>query len=151
MTLNIPSSIKAEHHELHEQLHKAISMGGRTGDAARSVAAVLAPHFEKEEEYAMPPLALLAPLARGEMTPDMESVAKLTDRLAAEFGTMLDEHRQIRAALENLAACAKSENHPDIVHFAERLALHATNEEEILYPAALLVGRYLEMKRSSWE
>lgn len=151
MTLEIPSSIKTEHHELHEELHSAMSMGGKTGQAAREVAALLAPHFENEEAYAMPPLGALASLARDEVMPDIDAVLALTDRLRAALPTMLDEHRKIRAALENLAATAKAERHPDIAGFAQRLARHATNEEEILYPAALLVGRYLEMKRSSWE
>jgi hypothetical protein len=29
--------------------------------------------------------------------------------------------------------------------FAEKLTLHAQTEEEVLYPAALLVGRYVKL------
>jgi hypothetical protein len=56
----IPQSLEVEHKELHEQLKKAIDSGGKTGDAAKAVAELLHPHFEKEEEYAMPPLGLLS-------------------------------------------------------------------------------------------
>jgi hypothetical protein len=38
--------------------------GGKVGEAAKAVANVLHPHFEKEEEYALPPLGLLSCLAR---------------------------------------------------------------------------------------
>lgn len=151
MTLEIPSSIKAEHHELHEELRSAMSIDGKTGQAARAVAALLAPHFENEEAYAMPPLGVLASLARDEVIPDIEAVLVMTDRLRTALPTMLEEHCKIHAALENLAAMAEAERHPDVADFAERLSMHATHEEEVLYPAALLVGRYLEMKRSSWE
>jgi hypothetical protein len=34
----------------------------------------------------------------------------------------------------------------EIVHFAEKLKLHAKNEEEVLYPAAILVGEYLKLQ-----
>lgn len=142
----VPSSIKAEHKELHDEMAKAIKSGGRTSEAARAVEAVLAPHFEKEEAYAMPPLGLLAPLSRGEATPDMRSVLELTDKLEADMPSMLNEHQQIHAALERLSETAKAENKPEIAQFAERLAHHAKNEEEILYPAALLVGRYVRLK-----
>lgn len=150
MALETPASITTEHHELHEALHKAMAAGNKTGQAARAVAAVMAPHFEKEEAYAMPPLGLLGPLSRGEAVPD-QSVLGLTERLKAEIPVMLEEHRKIHTALAELGEAATAENHPDIARFAERLALHARNEEEVLYPAALLVGEFMKMKRSSWE
>lgn len=95
----------------------------------------------------MPQLGLLAPLADDEAVPNAEAILGLSERLRSELPSMLNEHRQIRAALAPLVAAARSENRHDIADFAERLALHATHEEEVLYPAALLVGRYLEMKR----
>jgi hypothetical protein len=151
MTFAIPTSITAEHQHLHEELRKALSAGGVVAEAVRRVAEVLGPHFKKEESYAMPPLGLLAAIAREEPTPQVEVIVGLTERLRAELPTMLDEHQKIRSALDGLATAAINEKRPDIAAFAERLALHAINEEEVLYPAALLVGRYLEMKRSNWE
>ena len=142
----IPGSIKAEHEELHKELANAIASGGRTSEAAHAVEAVLGPHFKKEEIYAMPPLGLLAPLARGETTSDMRSILALTDRLEADMPAMLSEHEKIHAALVRLAEIAKAENKADVAGFAERLSHHAKNEEEILYPAALLVGRYVRLK-----
>jgi hypothetical protein len=61
MKFEIPQSLKSEHRELHDELARATQAGGEIGEAARTVAMVLHPHFVKEEEYALPPLGLLAP------------------------------------------------------------------------------------------
>jgi hemerythrin superfamily protein len=59
---------------------------------------------------------------------------------------MLQEHKAIVVALDNLKTAAKEENKPEHAHFAVKLTLHAQNEEEVLYPAAILVGEYLKLK-----
>ena len=52
--------------ELHKQLYKSIKQGGKIGEAAKAVADILHLHFEKEEEYVLPPLGLLlSPLVPG--------------------------------------------------------------------------------------
>jgi hypothetical protein len=43
-----------------------------------------------------------------------------------------------------LVEAAKAENKPEYVHFAEKLMAHARTEEEVSYPTALLIGRYLK-------
>lgn len=65
MDIRIPEPLKLEHQELHEELVRATKEPGRIGEAAKAVAAVLHPHFVKEEEYALPPLGLLSALATG--------------------------------------------------------------------------------------
>ena len=65
MSYRIPQPMKAEHEELHADLAKATKAGGRTGQAAQAVAQVMHAHFEKEEEYALPPLGILPDLAKG--------------------------------------------------------------------------------------
>jgi hypothetical protein len=53
--------------------------------------------------------------------------------------------------LDNLLDVAKEENRMEIVLFAEKLKLHAKNEEEVFYPAAILVEEYLKLlNRSSY-
>jgi hypothetical protein len=61
----IPQSLQAEHHEIHEALAEATRAPGRVGAAAKELAAVLDPHFARENQIALPPLGLLAPLAAG--------------------------------------------------------------------------------------
>lgn len=146
--LQAPNSVRAEHKELRDELSALTKLGGKTGPAAQRVATLLHAHFAEEEEFALPPLALLRPLANGHASPDMRSVITLTDRLKAGLPRMLGEHKAIVAALGELRHAAETEGHPQAVRFAEKLTLHAQNEEEVLYPAALLVGEFLKLKYS---
>ena len=146
MTFIIPSPLKLEHEELHAELVRATQAGGRVGEAAKEVARVLHDHFVKEEEFALPPIGLLSSLARGEVDDNMKSVFGMTDRLKAELPKMLEEHKAVVAALKNLIAAAEADNKPEHARFAEKLMLHAQTEEEVLYPAAILIGEYLELK-----
>jgi hypothetical protein len=143
--IRIPRSLKTEHDELHSELAKAIAAGGRVGEAAKEVASLLHPHFVKEEEYALPQLGLLRTIAEGRVTPEMAQAIALADRLKAELPEMLKEHKAIVAALDKLANSAKAENKMSFVHFAEKLTLHAQTEEEVLYPASILIGDYLKL------
>ena len=43
-------------------------------------------------------------------------------------------------ALQNLLRAATAEKHAGYAHFAQNLILHAQMEEEVLYPASILVG-----------
>jgi hemerythrin HHE cation binding domain-containing protein len=146
MTPKIPQSLKLEHEKLHAELVKAIKAGGKTGQAAKAVAKVLHPHLVKEEEFALPPIGLLASLARGKVNPTMASVMTMTDRLKEEMRNMLREHKAIVTVLKKLSAAARREKKPVHARFAEKLMLHAKTEEEVLYPAAILVGEYLKLK-----
>ena len=138
--IGIPESMRIEHAEIHEELVRATRLSGPIGDAAQSLAAILHPHFVREEEIALPPLGLLAPLARGEMTPEMREVLPLTDALRGELPRMLEEHTAIRAATSRLGEVARSEGNAEVVHLTENLARHAQSEEELFYPAAVLIG-----------
>lgn len=145
--LPIPSSIEAEHVALHAELSQLLELGGGTAKAAGKVADALHAHFEKEEKYALPPLALLPVLARGETPAEAHAAVELTHMLRAELPQMLREHAAIVAALNGLVEAAKAEGKPEAERFAAALQLHARNEEEILYPASLLVGRFLEQAK----
>lgn len=148
--LETPSSIREEHQQLHHELDLAISSGGRTGTAAKAVAGVLLPHFKAEEAYAMPPLGLLVSIAHDRpISPDQARRAiRMADQLRAHYDQMISEHQQIHIALEALAAAAREEHKAEPLAFAEALMLHAQNEEQILYPATLLVGKYLTLRHT---
>ncbi len=146
MELKIPTSLKSEHNELHAELARATKIKGTLGESAKIVAKVLHPHFEKEEEYALPPLGLLSSLAEGKVTPDMKNALEMTAKLKSELPVMLDEHRAIIASLKVFVKAAKKEKKKEYVSFADKLISHAKNEEEVLYPASLLVGEYLKSK-----
>jgi hypothetical protein len=143
MKFEIPKPLQAEHHELHGTLVRATKERGPVAEAAREVARLLHPHFVKEEEFALPPLALLTELARRGVTPEMAEVLPMTLRLKAELPAMLAEHRQIVGALDKLRAAAVAAKLPAYERFAEALVLHAQTEEQVLYPAAILIGEHI--------
>jgi hemerythrin HHE cation binding domain-containing protein len=144
--MKIPDSLRLEHEQLHGQLAEATHLAGRTGEAARRVARILHPHFLREDEYAIPPLGLLARLARGQATPDMAEVLPLVARLKEEMPLMMEEHRAITGALIEFGNAASEEDQEQWAEFADELRHHAQIEEEVLYPAAILVGEYVKAK-----
>jgi hypothetical protein len=145
----IPQSLQVEHRAIHEALEAAVKAPGRTGAAARDIAAVLGPHFKREDEIALPPLGLLAPLARGERPAGMSEALAMSDALRKELPRMLAEHKQIRAATEKLRDAAREEKATVHEQFAEELVRHAQSEEEVLYPAAILVGDIIRARTAT--
>ena len=145
MKFPIPTSLQQEHEALHDDLRGATQAGGEVGEAAKALARVMHPHFVKEDEFALPPLGLLAALSRGQYQPGMAEVLTLTERLEADLSAMLEEHQAIAAALQRLREAAVRAGRQDIVAFAEQLAQHARTEEEVMYPAAALVGRHVRL------
>lgn len=77
-------------------------------------------HFLKEEDYALPPLGLLRALSEGRFESAMADVLSMTDKLKAELPTML----------------------------AEQLMFHAQTEEQVSYPAAILIGEFVKLRLS---
>lgn len=143
---SVPSVVEGEHRELHEKLNKLVKAGGDTGRAAHLVETLLRPHFIKEEQFALPPLRALPQLASDQLPGDAKELARITDQLSREMPVMLAEHEKIHGALRGLQAAAEKEGKPEGAQFAKALSAHAAMEEQILYPAAVLVGKYLKLK-----
>src|SRR5512143_1337890 len=138
--LAIPKAVQTEHEAIHAALVEATRAPGRVGTAANELAKVLHPHFVREEQIALPPLGLLAPLARGESHAEMADVLALTDSLRAELPHMIEEHRAIAAATRRLGSAAQLEGQAATAELAEALLAHAAMEEQVMYPAAIVVG-----------
>jgi hypothetical protein len=121
-------------------------MGGKTGPAAKRVEELLRPHFLREEQFALPPLSALRDTALGKPPKDDRDLIAMSAKLKAEYGRMVAEHRQIVGALNSLIVAARAEKRPKVLEFATNLKAHALNEEEVLYPAAIVLGDYLKLK-----
>ena len=145
----IPESVRSEHQAIHEQLEEAMLAPGQVGVAARALGKVLHPHFVREEEIALPPLGALAQLATGTLPADATSLLTMTDALKRELPQMLAEHTQIRAAVRALGEAARAERAAKFERLTEQLALHAQTEEEVLYPAAVLVGELIRARMAA--
>lgn len=141
--LKVPASLRARHEDFHAEFTRATKDGGKVGDAARSVEKMAETHFAKAKDV-FPPLGLLPQLAEGKITPEMGEAVKVADRLRAALPRIRREHGELVAGLKTLAEAAKEEGKTDYVRFAERLTLHIQEEEEVLYPAVLLIGDHVK-------
>ena len=56
------------------------------------------------------------------------------------------EHQMIMAHLSELKQAAAYDNHPDITLLEEQIYRHAKAEEEVYFPAAIVIGEYLKQK-----
>jgi hypothetical protein len=90
-------------------------MEGKVGEAARTVAALLHPHFVKKKEYALPPLSLLPLLAAGQVTSEMQDMLSMTDRLPTELPPMLNEHTTVVAAFLSLPPRVRTRWHMHVL------------------------------------
>ncbi len=146
MEIKIPQALIREHQEINDLLEIATRESGNVGAAARSLMQVLRPHQAREEAFALPPLGLLRSLAAGELDYDMAEADLMISTLRANMPQMIADHQAIGAALENLATAAQQEGKPRYAGLAAQLRLHMEEEEEVYYPAAELVGIFLETK-----
>ena len=147
--LQVPESLKNAHEALHGGLRRAMREPGRTGELARKIMQIMDGHMLREEKFALRPLGLLKALGRGETPPDLAEALRMVQGLKREMAQMVDEHRQIAELLRQFAQDAEAEGKPEYVGVAEDLVVHAQLEEDVLYPAALLVGAYAELVRKN--
>lgn len=138
-----PKSLREEHEELRQFVARLAREGGAIAEPARRLLRVLDVHFQKEENFAAPPLGLLPRLARGDVGPGMADALAHSDWLRRNIDVMCAEHEMIAGALEELL---KADARPELVSFAESLLNHARMEEEVLYPAAIVAGEYLKLR-----
>jgi hypothetical protein len=143
-----PPSLEEEHKEIHEKLEKIVSSSGDTANMAKQVQSLMQPHFEKEEQLSILVLGALQPYVNGTLTEEAKNqVIQISQQFKQEYPSMLEEHKQIVAALDNLENIAMQENKQDVISFITDLKNHAMNEEQVTYPATIVIGELLELKK----
>jgi hypothetical protein len=146
MDVKIPQALLKDHEEMEAEIDKAINEGGQVGMAAVNLKEIKKAHTEREEKFALPPLGLLQAITTGMLVDEMAQASIMADDLREEMPQMLIDHRNIYAALDKLDEAAKQEGKKEYVEFVERMRLHLQEEEQVYYPAALLIGDYLKIK-----
>jgi len=143
-----PSSMEKEHKEIHEKLESLVSSTGNTAAVAKEVQSVLQPHFEEEEKLSITVLGAFQPYVNGTLTEEARDQAiQLSQQFKQKYPTMLEEHKQIVSALSKLESTAISENRQDALSLISELRNHAMNEEQVTYPATIVIGELLELKK----
>ena len=138
--LKTPESLTEEHRELFHKLGKLAGEKGETAREVKELLTVLEPHFEREEEAAMPLLGALRPLSEGKVVRDPSEVSSLHRKFTSEYPEMLEEHNQVKRLIDDVRNAAKKAQDVNALTMMDELEHHAAVEEEVLYPAAMLVG-----------
>jgi len=118
------------------------NLSGKTGSIAEKVAVDLKSHIDREESLALPLLGILRDLVNGKLTnASARRASSIYVKFEKEYPGMLHGHKELYKMLERLKKVGAEEGHLTAVRFAEALEKHSQEEEEVLYPAALLAGR----------
>lgn len=140
-SLKIPDSMVEEHQEIFSRLAKVASQGDETGRAVGRLLSVLHPHFEIEDELAMPLLGALLPLSTGQSGIDLIKVIDLGEELQQKLPSMRSEHKKIGALIRMARKQATIAKDAKAISILKVLEHHAKIEEEVLYPAAIVAGK----------
>ena len=103
-------------------------------------------HFNEEEDFVLPQLGLLPLLASGKLPVQGEEVIQLSEKLKSNLSHLSVEHQLIKAYVDELKQVAAKKDLLEIIEFEKELQKHANTEEEIFFPAAVLIGEFLKLK-----
>lgn len=138
--------MRQEHNHLYAALERYAQTPGKTGKAAKKLLAVIRPHMIREEAFVLPQLAILKDLAFDKPASGMMWASKLSEKLKSEYPQMLSDHKAIHQFADEMIAAAKLEGDQGALAYAEQLKAHLQDEEDIVYPAAILAGEFVKLK-----
>lgn len=142
MPLSAPPSMEKEHQDIWQLFMGVQNLPGKTGAIAGKLAKDLKAHIDKEESLALPLLGILRDLADGKLSASTAKRASLiSSKFEKEYPGMLRGHKELYKLLERLRDVADKEGHLTAVRFAVMVEKHSQEEEEVLYPAAIIAGR----------
>lgn len=144
MKLKTPKAVIHGHANLMMELNEVIAIGGIIGEKAKQLREEMTPHFKKEEEYALPPLGLLLAFSEENWEINSEEAIKMADNLKLRLNEMKDDHANIKSVMKELKLMGEEKNNFIVKMFIRSLVQHLELEDEVLYPATILVGNYLK-------
>jgi len=142
----VPLSIKKEHENLNNQIQKLTLFKDSAGLAAFKLYSLMQHHFNEEEDFVLPPLGLLPLLTSGKIPDQNKEIIQLSETLKSHLSHLSVEHQLIKVYVEELKQVAAKNNLLEIMEFEKELRKHANTEEEVFFPAAVLIGEYLKLK-----
>lgn len=146
MKPRIPASVSEEYESLYQSLKDAMNVPGNIGLAAKDAFHILQHHYDKDNAYALPPLKYLQSIADEKLTTEVEKISNMTARLKRELPHMRQETENITRALERLAEVALREDKREYHGLARNFIRFMQREDQILYPAAILIGDLIGAK-----
>jgi len=92
---------------------------------------------------------LLRALVDGQDVADWKPVVALVQQVERELPQLLTEHRAILDGVKRLRDASQREGKREYLPLADQLWTHAIINDQVLYPASILVARYLTLKEST--
>lgn len=145
----VPSSIKNSHENLLEKINKITTYKDSSRTIALKTEELMLHHFKEEEDFILPLLGLLPSLANEQKIEQTKNVILLSQKVKENLNHMSAEHQLIKAYINELKQACANENLPEIIEFENYVIKHAKSEEEVYFPAAILVGEYLKLKAAT--
>ena len=144
--LMTPESLRVSHDEARAEFLRATTLGGRIADAAMRLSEICLPHFQREEKFVFPILGLLPELTRDTVRSEMADFLPLISNIDAKHDVLDNQHRSIHTAIEALLEASQREKNREFVDFARKMLVHEKVEDEVIYPAVVVVGKFLQEK-----
>jgi hypothetical protein len=129
-----------------EKIHKLTLSKDSSSTIAIKLKDLMQHHFKEEEDFILPLLGLLPLLANGQMPEQNKELILLSENVKKQLNHMSAEHQLIKAYIEELKQASDKENQTEIIEFENEVIKHATSEEEVFFPASIVVGEYLKLK-----
>jgi hypothetical protein len=141
-----PQSISHEHEQIIKELTNFAKREVAHAASVQRALTVIKAHYEKEEAFVLPPLALLPQIARGAVSVDMETAIAMADRTKAALPDLQNDHIQITSLMNELIEDGKTVHDEELVQLATRVAIQSLNDFEVAQPTAILIGDYLRWR-----
>jgi hypothetical protein len=142
-----PRALAHVHDVLLDQLSYAVSLDSRTGEIARELDGVLKEHLRREDDTMNPVMSALVDMAGGHWPSDADRLGQRFQAAEGAYTRLLGDHAKIAALIGRLNEAAREDGEEEVVRLCDDLLVHLQLEEEVLYPAAVIAGRYLRL----WE
>jgi iron-sulfur cluster repair protein YtfE (RIC family) len=141
----VPGSLMKQHEYL---LSKAKSFSVNNDSIAKELYEVIEYHFSEEEQYLFPVLGILPELAAGNIPEKTDSIVAFAEKFKTNSAKLLAEHQMITKLIGEYRLKSKL-NDTALIIFEKELLEHARFEEEIYFPAAVVIGDYLKLKSNN--
>lgn len=145
-SLQVPQSIRLQHEQITRRLTAYTKHEAPVGAAATKALAAVKAHYEKDEQFVLPPLALLPRIANGEVSKDMEPAIAMALRTQAAQPELEKDHIQITSLMNELIEAGNKTHNDELVRLATWIAAQSLNHIEVLIPTSIMVGNYLRQR-----
>ena len=144
-----PESLRVSHDEARAEFLRATTQGGRIAVAATRLSQICLPHFLREEKFVFPILGLLPELTRDSVRSEMAELLPLISNIDAKHDVLDNQHQSIHSAIGALLEASHREKNREFAEFAHKMLIHEKVEDEVIYPAVVVIGNYLREKFSN--